>query len=59
MPEKDTDADSGSAKDKFRDALGRKRGQQHADNGRTQADSKVHAQHGKAGAKRQFRRKSG
>jgi hypothetical protein len=55
MPEKNADAE----KDKFREALERKRGQQHADNGRAQADSKVHAQHGKAGAKRQFRRKSG
>ena len=47
-------------KAQFREALERKRGQ-HADalNHRSGQDSKVHEAHGKAGGKRQFRRKSG
>jgi hypothetical protein len=47
-------------KDKFREALERKRGQQAA---RAEADvhgeSKVHGEHAAAGGKRTFRRKSG
>jgi hypothetical protein len=46
-------------KDKFREALERKRTQQHANNGAGQNESKVHGEHGRAGAKRTFRRKSG
>ena len=46
-------------KDKFRAALERKRNKQHADNGAAQNESKVHGEHGRAGAKRTFRRKSG
>ena len=46
-------------KDKFREALERKRSQQHAGNGATQNESKVHGEHARAGAKRTFRRKSG
>jgi Family of unknown function (DUF5302) len=46
-------------KDKFRDALERKRNRQHANNGAGPTESKVHGEHGRAGAKRTFRRKSG
>jgi len=55
MPAKDADP----AKGKFREALERKRNQQHADNGPGQKDSKVHGAHDRAGGKRTFRRKSG
>ena len=47
------------AKDKFREALERKRGQQQTHNADAQGDSKIHGAHNRAGAKRQFRRKSG
>ena len=44
----------------FREALERKRGQrQDGAGGPAGGDSKVHERHGKAAAKRQFRRKSG
>jgi hypothetical protein len=56
MPEKSA---AEPAKDKFREALERKRNQQHANNGAAQNDSKVHSEHGRAGGKRTFRRKSG
>ena len=56
MPDNDPPEDQ---KDKFREALERKRGQQHANNGATQNDSKVHGEHSRAGGKRTFRRKSG
>ena len=56
MPEKPA---ADPAKDKFRDALERKRNQQHANNGAAQNDSKVHGEHSRAGGKRTFRRKSG
>ncbi len=47
-------------KSQFREALERKRGQQQDGNsGPGSGDSKVHEAHGKASAKRQFRRKSG
>jgi hypothetical protein len=55
MPDKPSD----SAKDKFREALERKRAQQHASNGAGQGDSKVHGEHARATARRTFRRKSG
>ena len=56
MPEKSA---ADPAKDKFREALERKRTQQHANNGAAQNDSKVHGEHSRAGGKRTFRRKSG
>ena len=46
------------AKDKFREALERKRGKQHPHESASQNDSKVHDAQG-AAAKRMFRRKSG
>ena len=51
--------DADPTKDRFREALERKRNQQHADNGPAQNDSKVHGAHDRAGGKRTFRRKSG
>jgi hypothetical protein len=48
-----------ATKDRFREALERKRGQQHANNSDSQDDSKIHGAHTKAGGKRTFRRKSG
>ncbi len=47
------------SKDKFKAALEKKRQQQHktADGG--SGDAKIHAEHGAAGGKRTFRRKSG
>lgn len=47
------------AKDKFREALERKRSQRHANSGDPRGDSKVHGEHSRAGGKRTFRRKSG
>ena len=55
MPEKPADP----TKDKFREALERKRNQNHANNGAAHNDSKVHGEHARAGGKRTFRRKSG
>ena len=55
MPDKKPD----DTKDKFRAALERKQAKQHANNGDAQSDSKVHGTHARAGAKREFRRKSG
>jgi hypothetical protein len=46
-------------KDAFREALERKRDKKHANNGDAHSDSKVHGEHARAGAKRNFRRKSG
>ena len=46
-------------KDRFREALERKRSQHHANNGDAQNDAKVHGEHSRAGGKRTFRRKSG
>lgn len=48
-------------KDKFRQALERKRGQQAERSAAAEArgDSKIHGAHGAAGGKRTFRRKSG
>lgn len=50
----------GELKDQFRAALERKKGL-HADGvaGPSGSGSKIHEAHGRAGAKRQFRRKSG
>ena len=58
MPEKSADTGD-TAKDKFREALERKRSQTHANNNAAHNDSKVHGEHGRAGGKRTFRRKSG
>lgn len=52
-------AASGDAKDKFREALERKRGQQNDRATEAHAESKIHGEHGAAGGKRTFRRKSG
>jgi hypothetical protein len=61
-PEQDTENPEGDVdlKARFRDALERKRGQQ-ADSvgGPGGRDGKIHEAHSRAGAKRQFRRKSG
>jgi Family of unknown function (DUF5302) len=48
-------------KDKYRAALERKRGQQAERNADTEGlnSSKIHGEHGAAGGKRTFRRKSG
>src|ERR1700744_1792401 len=52
---------AGEVKDKFRAALERKRGQQadRAADAENRGDSKIHHEHGAAGGKRTFRRKSG
>ena len=47
-----------AAKDKFREALERKRGKQHLHESASQRDSKVHDAQS-ASTKRMFRRKSG
>jgi hypothetical protein len=46
-------------KAKFREALERKRSRQSGPAGPGQGDGKVHGEHGAAGSKRTFRRKSG
>lgn len=48
-----------TAKDKFREALERKRTHQAERAGEGHGDSKIHGEHGVAGAKRTFRRKAG
>jgi Family of unknown function (DUF5302) len=48
-----------AAKDKFREALERKRAKQHLHEEASQNDSKVHDARGAAGGKRTFRRKAG
>jgi hypothetical protein len=52
------DSAANEAKDKFREALERKRGKQHPHEAASQHDSKVHDAQG-AATKRMFRRKSG
>jgi hypothetical protein len=47
------------AKDRFRQALERKRSAQHASNEARADTSKVSGEHARAGGKRTFRRKSG
>jgi hypothetical protein len=60
-----TDADAGDAgpaadaKDRFREALERKKGQRHPHENASRNSSKVGDAHGAAGGKRSFRRKSG
>jgi hypothetical protein len=56
---KDEKNASQEAKDKFREALERKRNKQHLHEAASQNDSKVHDAHSAAGGKRQFRRKAG
>lgn len=51
-------ADQG-AKDKFREALERKKAKQHPHESASEKDPKVHGEHGAAGGRRTFRRKSG
>ena len=46
-------------KEKFRQALERKKGKKHPHEAASQNDSKVHDSHSAAGGKRTFRRKSG
>jgi hypothetical protein len=46
-------------KDKFREALERKKTKQHPHEAASRSGSKVHERHGAAGGKRTFRRKSG
>jgi hypothetical protein len=53
------DAESETAKKKFREALERKRGRQPQHQRASQKDSKVHHAHSAEGGKRQFRRKAG
>jgi hypothetical protein len=59
MADTPEDRTADSNRDKFREALERKRGQQHANNGAAHNDSKVHGEHSRVGGKRTFRRKSG
>jgi Family of unknown function (DUF5302) len=57
MTQKDDAPDA--AKDKFREALERKRGKQHPHESASQNAAKVRDAHSAAGGKRNFRRKSG
>ncbi len=59
MTAKPGDGLSADAKDKFRQALERKRSSQAARASEAQGDSKIHSEHGAVGHKRVFRRKSG
>jgi hypothetical protein len=56
-----TDEQTDDVKDKFRAALERKRGHQadRAAEANEKDNSKIHGEHGAAGGKRTFRRKSG
>ena len=56
---KDGGGASKDAKDKFREALERKRNKQHPHEAASQHDSKVHGEQSSGGGKRQFRRKAG
>jgi hypothetical protein len=56
---KDAQPSAEPNRDRFREALERKRGQQHANNAAAHNDSKVHGEHARASGKRAFRRKSG
>jgi Family of unknown function (DUF5302) len=48
-----------TAKDRFREALERKKGHKHPHESASQNDSKVHDERAAVGGKRNFRRKSG
>jgi hypothetical protein len=52
-------AEADEQKKRFLEALEAKRGNSGRGAGSGPSDSKIHAAHGRAGAKRQFRRKSG
>lgn len=54
-----TDNPADAAKDRFREALERKKGHKHPHEAASQNDAKVHDAHAAAGGKRTFRRKSG
>jgi hypothetical protein len=54
-----TERSDDSAKDKFREALERKRGKKHPHESANAGDSKIQEAHSAAATKRQFRRKSG
>lgn len=56
---KDENGAPQEAKDKFREALERKRAKQHLHEAASQNDSKVHNAQNAGGGKRQFRRKAG
>lgn len=58
---KPTSEDAGDVKDKFREALERKRNHQadRAADSEAHGGSKIHGEHGAAGGGRMFRRKSG
>jgi hypothetical protein len=60
-PKSSDSSQSADPKARFREALERKRSQQasRAAEGGPNGDSKIHGEHGAAGAKRTFRRKSG
>jgi hypothetical protein len=59
-PPDDSGDSNGGVKDKFREALERKRSHQNERNSADAKDhSKIHGTHGAAGGKREFRRKSG
>jgi len=57
----DSETPSGGVKDKFREALERKRSHQAERNSDadTKDQAKIHGSHGPAAARREFRRKSG
>jgi hypothetical protein len=55
----DKNSTGDAAKDKFREALERKRNKQHPHESASQNDPKVHDERSAAGGKRAFRRKSG
>jgi len=60
MAREESDKRPDDLKSQFREALERKREQQQdGGNGSGGRDTKIHGAHGKAAAKRQFRRKSG
>jgi hypothetical protein len=52
-------ADKDDAKERFREALERKKQRHHTDNGPAHNDAKVTGAHDRAATKREFRRKSG
>jgi hypothetical protein len=60
VPKPEADPEADGVKSKFLQALERKKGQQNEGHGGSgPAGPKIHEAHGRAGAKRQFRRKSG
>jgi hypothetical protein len=59
MDEKRSPGTSRDAKDKFREALERKRSHQEQHSGGGHGESKIHAERAAASTKRVFRRKSG